>query len=41
MEENKNLELETNVPQEEESRSMFDFQTIFMTILLNWKWFVL
>jgi capsular exopolysaccharide synthesis family protein len=42
MEENKNLEMENNnLQQEEESKSTFDFQTIFMTVLLNWKWFVL
>ncbi len=40
MEENKNLELE-NIQQEEDERSFFDLQAILMTVILNWKWFVL
>lgn len=39
MEENKNLEQE-NI-QEQEEKSAFDFQTIYTTVILNWKWFVL
>lgn len=39
MEENKNLELE-NV-QNQEKQSALDFQTIYSTLILNWKWFLL
>jgi tyrosine-protein kinase Etk/Wzc len=39
MEENKNLELES--VQEQEEKSSFDFQTIYTTVILNWKWFVI
>jgi len=39
MEENKNLELESI--QESEEKSSFDFATIYTTLILNWKWFVL
>ena len=39
MEENKNLELE-NV-QNQEEQSALDFQTIYSTLILNWKWFLL
>ena len=40
MEENKNLELEGAV-QEQEEKSAIDFQLIYTTLILNWKWFVL
>ena len=40
MEENKNLELESVQGQEEE-KSSIDFQLIYSTLILNWKWFVL
>lgn len=39
MEENKKLDLE-NVQQESE-HSSFDFQAIYTTLILNWKWFIL
>ena len=39
MEENKNLSTENALEQEE--KSTFDFQTIYTTLILNWKWFVL
>ena len=39
MEENKNLELE-NV-QNQEEKSAIDFQLIYTTLILNWKWFML
>lgn len=39
MEENKNLELE-NVQEQEESSSI-NFQVIYETVILNWKWFLL
>ena len=39
MEENKNLELES--VQEQEEKSSLDFQTIYTTIILNWKWFMI
>lgn len=39
MEENKNLELESI--QESEEKSSFDFATIYRTLILNWKWFIL
>lgn len=39
MEENKNLELE-NV-QNQEEKSAIDFQLIYTTLILNWKWFIL
>ena len=38
MEENKNLELE-NV-QNQEEKSAIDFQLIYTTLILNWKWFI-
>ena len=38
MEENKNLVLETPAEEEQQS-SGFDFQSIYKTIILNWKWF--
>lgn len=40
MEENKNLEL-GNAIQEQEEKSAIDFQLIYTTLILNWKWFVL
>ena len=40
MEENKNLQLEGAV-QEQEEKSAIDFQLIFTNLILNWKWFVL
>ncbi len=39
MEENKNLEL--NSVQEPEEKSSIDFQLIYTTLILNWKWFLL
>ncbi len=39
MEENKNLAPEEIQGQEEE-KTAFDFQTIYTTLVLNWKWFV-
>lgn len=39
MEENKNLEME-NV-QNQEEKSAIDFQLIYTTLILNWKWFIL
>ena len=39
MEENKNLELDQL--QQQEEKSTFDFKTIFTTVVLNWKWFLL
>lgn len=39
MEENKNLEMESI--QENEEKSSFDFATIYIVLILNWKWFVL
>lgn len=39
MEENKNYELEDL--QEQEKQSALDFQTIYSTLILNWKWFLL
>ena len=40
MEENKNLELDSMQGQEEE-KSSIDFQLIYSTLILNWKWFLL
>lgn len=40
MEENKNLQLEGAV-QEQEEKSAIDFQLIYTNLILNWKWFVL
>lgn len=40
MEENKNLELDSAQTQQEE-KSSIDFQLIYSTLVLNWKWFVL
>lgn len=40
MEENKNKEVDLAAAQEEESTS-FDFATIYTTLVLNWKWFLL
>lgn len=39
MEENKNYELEDL--QEQKEQSALDFQTIYSTLILNWKWFLL
>lgn len=39
MEENKNYELKDL--QEQEEQSALDFQTIYSTLILNWKWFLL
>ena len=39
MEETKNLELGKWTEQEE--KSAIDFQLIYSTLILNWKWFVL
>lgn len=39
MEENKKVESGTD--QSVEEKSMFDFQTIYSTLVLNWKWFIL
>lgn len=39
MEETKNLELGSG--QEQEEKSAIDFQLIYSTLILNWKWFVL
>lgn len=39
MEKNKNYELEDL--QEQEEQSALDFQTIYSTLILNWKWFLL
>lgn len=39
MEEKKNYELENL--QEQEEKSALDFQTIYSTLILNWKWFLL
>ena len=39
MEENKNFV--PNSVQEQEEKSSFDFQAIYTTLILNWKWFVL
>ncbi len=39
MEETKNLELGS--VQEQEEKSAIDFQLIYSTLILNWKWFVL
>lgn len=39
MEENKNLEMESIL--ENEEKSSFDFATIYTALILNWKWFVL
>ncbi len=39
MEENKNLDL--NSVQEQEEKSAIDFQLIYTTVILNWKWFLL
>ena len=41
MEENKTQNLELENIQEEDERSFFDLQAILMTLVLNWKWFVL
>ena len=38
MEENRNLELGSV---QEEEKSAIDFQLIYSTLILNWKWFVL
>lgn len=40
MEENNNLELDSAQTQQEE-KSSIDFQLIYSTLVLNWKWFVL
>lgn len=40
MEENKNLQLEGAV-QEQEEKSAIDFQLIYTNLILNWNWFVL
>lgn len=40
MEENKNLQLEGAV-QEQEEKSAIDFLLIYTNLILNWKWFVL
>lgn len=40
MEENKNLG-SYNVLQEQEEKSSFDFKTLYIIFILNWKWFVL
>ena len=40
MEENKNLQLEGAV-QEQEEKSAIDFQLIYTNLILNWKWFIL
>ena len=40
MEQNKNLELESATLEQEE-KSAIDFQLIYTTLILNWKWFVL
>ena len=40
MEQNKNLELE-GATLEQEEKSVIDFQLIYTTLILNWKWFVL
>ena len=39
MEENKNLGMDGIKEQEE--KSAIDFQLIYSTVILNWKWFVL
>ena len=39
MEENKNLGMDGI--QEQEEKSAIDFQLIYSTVILNWKWFVL
>ncbi|MCH3982836.1 MAG: polysaccharide biosynthesis tyrosine autokinase [Prevotella sp.] len=39
MEDNKYIELESS--QEQGEKSSFDFQTIYTTLVLNWKWFLL
>lgn len=39
MEENKNIAVENAT--EQEGKSLFDFQTIYTTLILNWKWFLL
>ncbi len=39
MEEKRNYELEDL--QEQEEQSALDFQTIYSTLILNWKWFLL
>ena len=41
MEENKNKEVDLAAAQEDESSSSFDFATIYTTLILNWKWFLL
>ncbi|MBO4825915.1 MAG: polysaccharide biosynthesis tyrosine autokinase [Prevotella sp.] len=41
MEENKTQNLELENIQEEDEKSFFDLQAILMTLVLNWKWFVL
>lgn len=38
MEENRNLELGSV---QEEEKSAIDFQLIYSTLILNWKWFIL
>ncbi|MBQ7422657.1 MAG: polysaccharide biosynthesis tyrosine autokinase [Prevotella sp.] len=40
MEENKTLDLKATTQVEEES-SVFDFQVVYRTIILNWMWFLL
>ena len=40
MEENKNLEVEKSAEMEEK-QSIFNFQTIYTMIILNWQWFIL
>ena len=40
MEENKNLEIGGAI-QEQEEKSAIDFQLIYTTLILNWKWFLL
>lgn len=39
MEDNKYIELESS--QEQGEKSSFDFQTVYTTLVLNWKWFLL
>ncbi len=44
MEENKNKESANavdNMQEEDEKESSFDFATLYATVVLNWKWFVL
>lgn len=41
MEENKYLDSEIKLEQDQEEKSSIDFQTIYSTLILNWKWFLL